>query len=157
MVYTCSFLITSCHVARMDCIFCSCAFQSGPSRGCWRDGFSSRKVFTHPLMWLESDHWVFNFYNVCSNTLDIWLWWIISPFLFVKSLEGSAPILRALFYLDVSGVFGGGSEVVRTFSRYSRVRWLDLSHPTYLGLSSLVFGFSSVSLLVWRYFFLAGS
>ena len=41
----------------MNCIFWSCACQRSPSRGCWQGGFSSHKVFTHPLARLEYNHW----------------------------------------------------------------------------------------------------
>ena len=55
-------------------------------------------------------------YKVYLNTLDICFLWILSHVQYRYLLEGSALILRVLFYFAVSNVFGEVSEVVSKFS-----------------------------------------
>ena len=93
-----------------------------------------------PVLW-SGFHipFVVYFYKFYLKTLDVCLRWLLSRVQYGHSLRGSAPILRVPFLFDVSDVFGGGSKVVREFSRCSRVIWLD-SHPTYSVVSALVSG-----------------
>ena len=65
--------------------------------------------------------------------------WITSCVRYEQSLEGSALIMKVLFSFDVSDVFRGGSEVVRTFSYRSRVSSQE-SHSTYSGSPILLLG-----------------
>ena len=55
-------------------------------------------------------------YKVYLNTLDICFLWILSHVQYRYLLEGSALILRVLFYFAVSNVFGEVSKVVSNFS-----------------------------------------
>ena len=75
-----------------------------------RGRVSSHKVYTRPLERLASTHWIF--YTVHSNTLGICLRWILGCVWSGQSIEGSAPFLRILWFLNVSDVFWGGSKVV---------------------------------------------
>ena len=120
-------------------MFWSCACQRGPSWGCWRGGFSSHKVFTHPLarlayalrcLFLQGIYqqpWIFAFagYSAVSD-LD-------------SHLRDPLRSWGSFVSFDVFENFRGGSKVIGKFSRCSRVSWLE-SHLTYSGVSALVTG-----------------
>ena len=79
-------------------------------------GLSSCKVYTRLLVWLESDQFGFvYFYYFYSNTLGICFQWLISRVWSGHLLEGYAPLLRVLYFLSVSDVFGGVSKVVSKY------------------------------------------
>ena len=95
----------------------------------------------------------FYFYEMNSNTLDIFLHFLLSRFR-SQLLELSDPLLRVLFSFNVSDVFGGGSEVVRKFSQSLPRDLVSLFHPISSGISDIHSGSSSVLPLVWRRLFL---
>ena len=67
----------------------------------WHGWMSAHNIYSH---------------KVYLNTLDICFLWILSHVQYRYLLEGSALILRVLFYFAVSNVFGEVSEVVSNFS-----------------------------------------
>ena len=85
-----------------------------PSSGSF-DDIDPTLVYFLPRL-VRSDYVDFLFYKVYLNTLDIYLHWILIHVQSGQSLEVSAPLLRVLLILNISDVFGGGSEV---FSEYS--------------------------------------
>ena len=79
-----------------------------------RGDSSSCKVYTRLLAWLAYSHiGLVYFYTVYSKTLDICLLCPLSRVWSGQLLEGSTTFLRVLFFLNVSDIFVGGSEVVR--------------------------------------------
>ena len=89
-----------------------------------RDSFSSHKVYACLLERLSSAHWVVVFYKMYSNTLYIFLRWILIHVWSGQYLEGSALFLRAILFLNVSDVFGGGSKFSGQFFNRSNAIWL---------------------------------
>ena len=71
---------------------------------------------------MESSHLVSFFYKL-SQTLDIWLHWILIHVRSGDSLEGYALFLRVLYFLNVSKILVGASEVVGKFSNYYCAIW----------------------------------
>ena len=84
--------------------FCLAFFSMSLIGVDWRGGFSSHKVYTCLMVRLVSAHWVVLFHKGNSNTLDIFLKWILSRVQYRQSLEGSAPFLRGL-WLSISPTF----------------------------------------------------
>ena len=64
--------------------------------------------------------------------MDICLRWLLSRVQYGILLKGPAPILRVLFFFDVSDIFGGGFEVVSEFYQPLHTRW-RLFSLKYLG------------------------
>ena len=79
-------------------------------------GFSSHKFYIRLLVRLASAHWVVFYYKVYSNTLYLFLRWILSHVQSVQSLEGYTSSMRVLWLFGVSGVFVERSGVVGEFS-----------------------------------------
>ena len=71
----------------------------------------------HLLIW-------FVLYKVYFNTLDICLQWLLSCVQCGQSIKVPTLLLRVLWLLNVSDVFGGGSKVVREFSNCFHASWL---------------------------------
>ena len=92
-----------------------------------RGGFSSQIVYTHLLALMKSAH--VKKKKIYSTTLGICLRWIFSRVRSGQSFEGSAKLLRVLWLLNVSYVFGGGSEVVADFFQSFSRKLACLSHP----------------------------
>ena len=84
--------------------------------GVGRRGGSSSRRFPAKTGTVVFPTIIIYFYKVYLNTLDICFRWLLGHVQYGQSLEGSAPILRFLFSLDISDVFGGSSEVVGEFS-----------------------------------------
>ena len=81
-----------------------------------RGGSYYRKLYTWFLERLASAQFGFvYFYKVYSNTFDICLHWILSHVQSGHLPEGLDPFLSVFLFLNVSGVFGGGSEVVSKY------------------------------------------
>ena len=66
----------------------------------WQDGCSSL-LYPYKTVTVGFPPIFIYFYKVYLNTLDVLFFWLLSHFQYVNLLEGSAPILRVLFSLDV--------------------------------------------------------
>ena len=108
--------------------------------GVSRRGGSSSRRFPAKTGTVGFPTIIIYFYKVYLNTLDICFRWILGHVQYGQSLEGSAPILRFLFSLDISDVFGGDSEVVGEFSPSLPRELASLFCLKYLGFSALVSG-----------------
>ena len=102
-------------------------------------GFSSNKVYTHLLEWLESSHWVCFVLQVVFQTL-----WT-----FDEKIEGSAPFLRVplsnIFvwrFMEEALMFPGGNITASMRSGSS-------IPSNIIGVYALVSGFMITGMLVW--------
>ena len=88
-------------------------------------GFSYHIVYARHLSHLASTHWVVYFYKLYYNILDFWLCWLLSHFRYGQTLEGSAPFLRFLWFLNVSdGFLEWVLKLSEILSNSSHTSWL---------------------------------
>ena len=127
----------------------SFACHCGPSRG-----RSERWML---LPFVSCQYWhvrflpvIVLFYKVYLENLDIFLCWLLSCVRFGQCLEVSALLLMILFFLKISDVFGGGSEVVSESFQFLPRDLASLYCPIYSGISALDSGSSTFWPLIWR-------
>ena len=147
--WTRSFVITGRHVLRRS-TYLSCACQSGPSRGWLVRRIILPYVYAYLLAWLASADF---FKNNLFHTLNICLIYLLSLFQYRHSLDDSTKLLGALCFLNLSGIFGGGSEVVGKFSQSFLCELACLFRPLSLGVSALVAGYLTIRPFVWHHFY----
>ena len=81
-----------------NCLHIYIALVSAALRGVGCQGGSSSRKFLGVCHSLISIHWFF-FNKAYFNTLDIFMHWLLSRVQSIKSLEGSALVLRVVFCL----------------------------------------------------------
>ena len=81
-------------------------------------------IYSRILSRLESVYWVFKFYKVYSNTLDIFLFWLIIHVQSGQYLGGSASFLVVLLFFNISDFSDGFPKWSVNISNFSRVIWL---------------------------------